>query len=296
MKNVNQIVVLILGIVLISNLVVLQQVNQTNKDIVNLRVEIASIRNETQNSINTVGSMVRNAINDISEETRWVTPVEVSLGQEKQDKQEINLSWQIKDYTEGSQVYFYYRKADTSPFERVPAENIAGGSFRANIEVSLDFEPELMIESDSDIMPPTEREATEAKIKEEKFKTQRVYDYYIEVQDGNSIKTSEQARFDLGKFRHLGFAWVRVNIARVDNDSYSFTVYEETSYDNIDNKLEEVFLKQDGANRVPLVKEITQQGRTIFIKTFNLDEPAYHADLILKYDTGKIITKKINRL
>ncbi|MTI80864.1 MAG: hypothetical protein FH758_08270 [Firmicutes bacterium] len=293
--------IVVLVILLISNVIILQQINGVKEDIQHLRGDINSTRSWVQNSVNGVTNSVRNMVSDIEKEKRWITPVEVSLGEKNRNKQEVNLSWQIKDYTQGSEVYFYYRNTNSDTFQKISAKNIAGSTFAVDIELALDLKPEIRINKEYPSEISTNEKAIKAeRIKEEKFKEAKMralssysYEYYVEVHTGDNIRASEQKRLNLEKLKYIEFSRVQVNITYVDEAKYSFTVYEEM-YGTSSNKLEKIFIKGIDSNGNSFKEQFAPRDKTVFTKTIDLGASPQRAELILEYDTGKIISEEVD--
>lgn len=278
LKNIiNLLIIILLVVVLISNVFVLQKVYEVDQEVAYLKSNISSIKSDVLSSVN-------NLKNDFTEQNRWITPVEMSLGEKKENLQQVNLNWQVKDYTQGDQVYFYYRKVGSNNFKKVLAKNMAGSMFGVTIEVALNFTPEIFItEKYSNHFPQDNN-----KIIEENSRSSLVYEYYVEVQNGNSIRASEKESLDLSKLKYAEFSRINVNVAYIDETKYSFTVYEEM-YNRSCNKLENVYIKNmDG------IKEKFSKRDSIFTKTIDLEKSPEKIELILEYDTGKTITKEIS--
>lgn len=77
MKNIiNLLIIILLVVVLISNVFVLQKVYEVDQEVAYLKSNISSIKSDVLSSVN-------NLKNDFTEQNRWITPVEMSLGEKK---------------------------------------------------------------------------------------------------------------------------------------------------------------------------------------------------------------------
>lgn len=288
MQNKNIIILFLLILVLISNTFVLFKINEVKEELMYLKDNVSSIKFDVRNSVNNV----RNMVNDINEQTRWITPVKVSLGEKRGNKQIVNLSWQVRDYTQNSQVNFYLRPGANNTFQKIPVENTGGSTFAVDIETLLDLEPEFTIITEH---PSTSSQNETIGIEEKSSTASLVHEYYVEVREGKNIKSSEPATLNLGnKLRSREFAPIKLAIAYLSETKYSLTVFEEERGDN-SNKLTKVSVNGIDDIGNSFNKELTKQDKAIFTTTIELGENTpQKIKLLLKYDTGKTISKELS--
>lgn len=197
-----------------------QQMNQVISEVSNIRMET---QNQAQN--------IRSSLAEFREEQRWATPVDIhpltSGGQES-----VLLTWQIKEYEEGSPVEFFYRRQGEQVFTSLAAENAGGSTFQVTFPLdSIPQEPAFRVAYN--VKNPAG--SNSGKIAEQSKPAKPdledpgyLYEYYITVRQGGQVRSTEPSRLDLGKLALYNFSPVTVQIEENQRrGELHVSIYEE---------------------------------------------------------------------
>jgi len=155
-------------------------------------LSINNLREITQNT-NRYFEDVKENINDINDELemikkeqQWISDAEIKDGGVVDGKQILELSWIINDYILGSEATLYYRKSDEKDFKQIAVESKNTNSLMAVLKIDKEDQPEWSIQYDDE-------EYLEDK-------TGYIYNYYITLNDGSRVLTSDIKRINIKKY------------------------------------------------------------------------------------------------
>lgn len=141
--------------------------------------EVSYIRMETQNQ----AQDIRSSLAEFREEQRWVTPVDIHSLTDEGKALSVLLTWQVKEYEEGSPVEFFYRRQGERVFSSLAAENAGGSTFQVKFPVdSIPQEPAFRLRFN--VINPSgsnggKRVEQMKPVKPEQEGSGYLYDYYI---------------------------------------------------------------------------------------------------------------------
>ncbi|MDI3521865.1 MAG: hypothetical protein PWP43_47 [Bacillota bacterium] len=220
-------VALILSIAL--NLNQYHQLGKLTQKMNQLMSEVSYIRMETQNQ----AQDIRSSLAEFREEQRWVTPVEIHPSLTDEGKAlTVLLTWQVKEYEEGSPVGFFYRRQGEQAFASLAAENVGGNTFQVKFPIDgIPHRPAFRIHFNVKNPSGTndDKKAEEAKpVKPDLEGPGYLYDYYINVRQGGQVRSTELSRLDLGKLALYHFSPVTVQIEEDQRrGELHVSIYEE---------------------------------------------------------------------
>jgi hypothetical protein len=101
---------------------------------------------------------------------------------------QVRFKWQVKEWETDSQAFFHYATGTNSEFEKLQAEGLGQGLFQAKIPITVKLEPlwdVKVIESRSNTEEMRETVKEEQRIDPYSLK------YFVSVESGNVVKSSE---------------------------------------------------------------------------------------------------------
>jgi len=190
--------------------------------------EVSYIRMETQNQAQDIRSLLA----EFREEQRWATPVDIHPLTDEGKALSVLLTWQVKDYEEGSPVEFFYRRQGEQVFSSLAAENVGGSTFRVMLPVdNIPQEPAFRVHFNVKNPSGTngDKKVEQAKpVKPDPEGPGYLYDYYITVRQGGQIRSTEPSRLDLGKLALYNFSPVTIQIEENQRrGQLHVSIYEE---------------------------------------------------------------------
>ncbi|MDK2984516.1 MAG: hypothetical protein PWQ96_158 [Clostridia bacterium] len=218
-------VALILSIIL--NLNQYRQLGKLTQQMSQVISEVSYIRIKTQNQ----AQNVRSSLAEFREEQRWATPVDIHpLTGEGQES--VLLTWQVKEYEEGSPVEFFYRRQGEHDFSSLAAENAGGSTFQVKLSTgSIPQEPAFRVHFTVKNPSSTnggKKVEQSIPVKPDFDGSGYLYDYYITVRQGGQVRSTEPSRLDLGKLALYNFSPVTVQIEEDQRrGELNVSIYEE---------------------------------------------------------------------
>jgi predicted RNA-binding protein with PUA-like domain len=123
----------------------------------------------------------------LEKELSWISDVAVESSKNTDGVINSKFTWKIKDYIEGAKVNFFYRKTGDNEFRQLAATQEKDGFFSVIIDFITINEPEWDIQYHSlGNYEPKEQNRQSYK-----------YEYYITLNDGNRIMTSDVNKINL---------------------------------------------------------------------------------------------------
>jgi len=184
----NKIIIVLLGASLLFNVYTVSKINE-------LRGLVAhDIQYYSERIYGEELDEIRDIIDEIKQENQWISDVDIQYVGNTGDKQSVRFSWQLKDYAPGSDVSFFYRKSGEEEFKQIPAESRTDGNFVAELELEREAQPEWMISQEYE-----KKEGGASEVVSVKNLTSHEYEYYITMNDGSRILSSEVESAGLGK-------------------------------------------------------------------------------------------------
>jgi len=195
-------------------------------------------------------------LRQIREEQRWITPVQPELGTRVGDTQKVKLTWQIKEYPPGASVTFYYRERGADEFEAMPATSAGLGRFQVELEIERQVAPQWVI---SRVYKGKTAVRTDQVALPTPFS--HLYEYYITVEDGECIRSSEVGTIDLRKVSMMTVPPLQVQLEiDEEKDQVRVTLFERATREP-EIKLARAFLEVY-AGEVKLAEEELQVAGT----------------------------------
>ncbi|MGE4214033.1 MAG: hypothetical protein AB7E42_04545 [Anaerotignaceae bacterium] len=155
-------------------------------------LSIIELRETTQNSkqyweyVKDNIEEIEDDLETIKEEQQWISNADIKDGGIVDGKQILELSWIINDYILGSEATLYYRKSDEEDFKQIAIESKNTNSLKAVLAIDKEDQPAWSIEYDNE-------EYLEDK-------TGYIYNYYITLNDGSRILTSDIKKMNVEKY------------------------------------------------------------------------------------------------
>jgi hypothetical protein len=134
---------------------------------------------------------IRDMVGQIQEDQAWLSDIEIKAAEATEGKPVMTFSWQIKDYTEGSEVRFHYRKSGEEAFQQLTANTMSTGSFEVQLELEAETQPQWFID--------TRYDGKDNQIAGKVETNSYTLEYYISVDNGNRVISSSIERTNLQK-------------------------------------------------------------------------------------------------
>ncbi|PKM82018.1 MAG: hypothetical protein CVU89_06675 [Firmicutes bacterium HGW-Firmicutes-14] len=190
-------IILVLAVLSLGlNIALLTRVNRL-EDYVNGRFNM--LQQETQR----VGELsqqnaerVNQAMLVLETEQRWVTPLDIATIKNENGNPAVQLSWVIKEYPAGAPVTFNYRRQGDPEFTSLAAVSLGAGRFAVELKEKLPAEPEMKL--DVSYIESGQGDSKQSRaILEKKTSKPKSLEYYITVNEGNRLKSSEVGSLSL---------------------------------------------------------------------------------------------------
>ena len=171
---------------LIMNVMLISKMNELSN-------RLDNVSSEQQNllySVNNQSGEMQQAFNQFKEELSWLGPVEmdVNTNAPREGQAQVGFKWQVKEWQKDSKVFFHYATGTNNEFEKVQAEGLEQGLFQAKVPINVKLEPlwdVRVIDSGSNT------EEMSGTVKEEERMDQYSLKYFISVESGDAVKSSE---------------------------------------------------------------------------------------------------------
>lgn|GEM_PF-3552343 len=190
MERLFRIGLVLLVLSLAFNIALISRVNRLD-NLINNRFNM--LQNEWQRvsaSAQQSAERVNQVMTLMEAEQRWITPVNITPGQQTDGRPAVKLSWVIKDYPGDAPVTFHYRKQNDTEFVSLPAKNTGGGRFEVELTENLETGPQWKF-GVSYIEGENGRSKSMNAIEEARAVEGDNIDYYISVRDGDRLKSNE---------------------------------------------------------------------------------------------------------
>ena len=204
--------IILLVLVLIISWSSLSAIRSVRQQVQSMQGELHNLRSQVTHE---VGS-IRGTVQSIRDEARWYTAPRFEVTGTEDTIAMIRLSWNLQEYTEGSIVTLNYRYADQAAFTGIDANEESSGLFAVEFPIEIMMEPNLSFSvskaSGSDTR--TSRNQSVAVVEEEwgPGSSPMLLQYYITLQDGEKIRTSEQYTMELDKLSYNYFNPLHLSI------------------------------------------------------------------------------------
>lgn len=271
------------------------------KKICSLRDGLKNQDARIQQVINEYLGPIKSKLDRIEEQNNWLTPVVLKAGETAGESQALVFSWQVKEYPVGAPVILYYRLDNEDDFIPVKAESAGGGNFTVQLQIPKSLKPEWSIkylDEASDLQPPK----TSHKIEGTDGGT--TLNYYITMQDGNKVFTSEEKSVNISKIVQVAApinisvsysqGEYRITLAETQKEKPEITIKQAALEIYKDgNKLEEIPFKK----KTPLEEQGRQEiwrsplFEAVWTSDKNSGELSFYIEVV--YSNGKVIRRAI---
>lgn len=288
----NKLLSILVVLILITNFFLISEIEDLNNRI----QTITNNYNSLQSGINSVTSNVNQSLDRFTREQSWITPVRINNEKSKVDDEQglVVVNWQIKDYQEGSEVFFHYRESESEEFKTIPAESVDTGFF----EVTLPFEMKAEPHWELNVSWTTERgvseRVTEQKAREEIKQSVQTIRCYVSTKVGGMIRSSELSYLNYEYLANMKYEPVRGHISMNDNQ-YNIAIFEDN---NTNNSFESLTVEFYNGNnlivREPLELQEDQNGmKHYFLSGDTGSENISQIILEVKYENGDNFKREV---
>ncbi|MBM4761769.1 hypothetical protein [Bacillus sp. B15-48] len=274
---------------LIMNFMLLSKVNWLDN-------QLNQISSEQQNLHSTIDwqtSEIEHVLNKFKEEQSWLGPIhyEVNSKAVEEGQVEVLFKWQVKEWQQGSQVFFNYARGDQDEYVILPAKEIQQGLFQMEIPVEVDVQPSwevTMRESRSNIEEMSQTEVGE-KLGQSSLK------YFVSVVFEDVIKSGE---IQMESFAYYGtdvYGMIQADVHR-DKKNTSVTVMHHQASDKT-KVIEEAYLLKYDNELIIDEEQIELENQHGQMRIFHLNQvnrsEANRFAIKVVYRDGSIFEKEI---
>lgn len=284
----NKYLSIILGLVLIINIALFSKIGDLNNQIADLSQNYNNLRS----SVNSISTNVNQTLDQFTREQSWITPAEIDEEKTKieNDKVAAVLNWQIKDFQEGAEVVFHYRQSESGEFTAIPAASKGGGLFEVSIPLEIKVEPLWAI----DMTMTSKGNGFSEKASKVPDSAPQTIGYYISMQTGDTLKSSEIANLDPAYLAKTKYEPIQGHVNISDN-KLNISIFEHYPGSN---NFESVILKiYDGNNLVTeknLEVQQTDNNTKIYSLSYDAGSPSISKLVIqVKYTNGNTFVRDI---
>lgn len=237
----SKLLAVIVVIILATNIVLIFRIGDLQNQIQNLSHNY----NNLQSSINSVTSNVNQTLDRFTREQSWITPIQTNNEKTRVEDEQglLVLNWQIKDFQEGSEVNFHYRKSDTGEFSSISAESVNTGLFVVSLPVEIKSEPTWYINvswsGESGVSQKVSRKTVDG------VSRQHSLTYYVSMKTDGFIKSSEVSYLNYEYLANMKYQPIRGNV-HIDDNNINITLHEEKMYKNAFESLTAEFYNNQG--------------------------------------------------
>jgi len=151
---------------------------------------------------------INDELSQIKQGQQWLSNVTIKNGGIVDNEQIINLSWQVKDYVSGSEVTFFYRRVGEESFRQLTAVSQTTGNFETKMEIDKEDQPQWFVS-----FRHGGQKKTISQIDKDSLYR---FEYYVVLDDGNHILSSDVQDFSLEKILQI-YSSIDVDIS-LDNE------------------------------------------------------------------------------
>jgi len=210
-------VLVVLVLLLLVNLLVWSNLRQLSQRADQLQGQL----NALQSSVTHEVGSIRGELQAARQQEHWWSPVDLQLEAVDGDRVRVEVSWSLQEYREGSEVMLHYSAPGETVFQDVPAERGPGGHFSAAFTVDVPLEPPFDVSLQVHHSGDQRRTSVVEEMTSAYVHGGMDVQYFISVQEGDTVKTGLARTLDLGKFRFDRFNPLH---ARVEIDAGQETV------------------------------------------------------------------------
>lgn len=181
---------LLIVLLLVANIAGLYYVVQVKNEVAQLRTQVSQLGAEVS-SAESLSSQLSSQLSAMREEQEWSGPADVAVGDRSAEGLSVLVSWQVKEYSQGSAVTLHWQKPGSGVFEEIAAEDLGGGRFQAKVVVPTTVMPDVTVSSvgsktgDTKAMPLN--------------LVPKAYTYFVSMKTGNTVKSTDPRMVDLSK-------------------------------------------------------------------------------------------------
>ncbi|KJS13331.1 MAG: hypothetical protein VR67_04945 [Peptococcaceae bacterium BRH_c8a] len=187
--------------------------------------------NNLHSSVSGEVSGIRGVVKQMKDDARWWEPAEAEFLDVNKDEAQVKISWSLREYRAGSQVMLNYQKPGEQEYIQIAAKEEAKGRFYVNLPVAVPREPVINV----NVKQVGDFTNSKAPVEvEESLKEARVsgtedlnFTYYISVQEGQTIRTSERHSLSLGSLNYQLFSPLIAEVRLMDNGEIEASVHYE---------------------------------------------------------------------
>jgi len=252
--------------------------------------------NSLHSNITSEVSGVRHVVQQLKNDARWWTPAEVDFLDVDRDKAQVKISWSLREYKDGSQVMLNYQKPGEQEYTQIVPREESMGRFSVVLPVDVPREPviNLSVEKVRGHKNLAANTAVEEKSVSDTVNENLMY--YISVQDGDTIRTSETQSLNLKGLNYKLFSPLMVRVRLMDNGEITVSAHHDLM-GNPRYDIEEIYLETRQGNgnvleRWPLDNEkIPEEG--IYHLNVTTTEDYETLYLVVKYSGGLKVEREI---
>lgn len=218
---------------------------------------------------------IKEEIKQIKEDQQWISKIDVSHIGSISDKQLFKFDWSIKESKSGSEVIFYAKNSEQDTYEKLKVYSMSQGYYSAELQIPVVDGPEWVIRH-SDY---------EGDIDTLNF-SPNIYDYYVVLQDGERVLTSNVENINLSRLSQL-YSTIHVEMmTNKDNKPIEVKLFSEEN--KINTKA--LILKVHSGNSI---EEFEADGEKLW-GSWVLNDKAFDKLIIrAEYEDGKAFSKEI---
>jgi len=193
-----------------------------------LREEVSRLKAETSNLRSYMAQeliSIRSTVQRIREDERWWTPADLEVARVEDNRAEVKLSWQVKEYDHDSVITLSYRVDGEGIFKEIAGEEETPGRFTAVVPVEIPLEPVWSVS----VQRFSQQGSKAAKVVE----VPRVdpgdtlgLSYYISRKTGETVLASETEYLNLDKLGLGLFTPVHVRVVYSEDGSILVDLHE----------------------------------------------------------------------
>lgn len=170
-----------------------------------LQGELHGLRSQVSHEIGSI----RGTVQSIRDDARWYTAPRVDITGVDREKALLKVSWNLREYTAGSGVTLNYRYGKQA-FKTIEAVEEANGLFTAEFALGIPQEPvwSLSFSRAADRQAAADRRQAAVAVEEQHWgvgPSRMLLEYYITLQEGDTMRSSEQHVMDLEKLSYSLF-------------------------------------------------------------------------------------------
>ena len=205
--------IILLVLVLLISWSALNTVRSVRQQVQTMQGELHNLRSHVTHEIGSI----RGTVQSIREDARWYTAPRFEVTGMEDTTAMIKLSWNLQEYTEGSAVTLNYRYGDQDGFSEVKAVEESSGLFAVEFPIEITLEPNWNFYlSKATESSATSRTQNVSAVVEEKVwgpgHSPMLLEYYITLQEGGTIRASDQHTMELDKLNFNYFNPLDVNV------------------------------------------------------------------------------------